>query len=118
MTCGGTLGERRPVITVAHLQTALAKLVEQRPDMADWPVHLLNLEPDDEDNDDTNLLNHLETDKFSETGPWVVSLLSGDVFHWRQCAKAIPGSWENRMCCQRHAGHEGDCSQESEAPRA
>ena len=110
MSCGGPLGERRPIITVTGLQEALAKLMEQHPDIADWPVHLLNVEPEDEDNDDTGLLNQVETDKFSETGPNVVSLVSGGEFHWRQCAKPILGSWENRMCCQRHAGHEGDCA--------
>lgn len=84
---GAVSGERewvdadapRRVFTVARLHLALGKLMEQRPHLADLPVHVLDMEPDDGTGNESiysGLVTDIETDCFDGEQGLVCSLIS------------------------------------------
>lgn len=70
--------EPREPMTLENVIEALTKLLESRPKMAAWPVHILDMEPDDDPVEHTwdGLVTRIETDCFSEEQGMIVSLLA------------------------------------------
>jgi len=67
------LGHHPPPHPPRQLHEALTSLFEVRPETADWPVHLLDMEPDDAPESPLDgLLTTVETDVMTdEQGPVV-----------------------------------------------
>lgn len=66
-------------LTVAHLMAHLGLMIAKRPEIADWPIHILDLDdgddvPEEKEDGRECLATTVQIDKFSEKQGWVVSL--------------------------------------------
>lgn len=66
-------------LTVAQLMSKLDALIVRRPEIAGWPVHILDMDegadvPEAAEDGKECLVTTVQTDKFSEKQGWVVSL--------------------------------------------
>lgn len=77
-------------LTVTEVRALLDALVADKPEIANWPVHVLDM--DDEENEEFScLVTHVEIDRFSREQPWVVSLMA-----WRSRDEDLPDTEPKR----------------------
>lgn len=62
------------IYTAQQLVDQLATMIRMKPSLADWPVHVLA--DDNEDEATHGLLTDIEMDMYSEEQGWVISLYS------------------------------------------